>query len=541
MKKTLIINIGNSIIHIEEDAYELLTSYLNEIKMHFTKNADDFEIVTDIENRIAEMLAEILATAQKQVIELADVEKVMAQMGSVQDFQTEEEDQEEAPKSTHQSAPYEGERKLFRDTDDGVIAGVCAGLGHYLNIETRWVRLAAFLSIFLSGAGILAYIILWVVMPRAITRSEKMAMKGEATNLYGYKKSFEDELAIFNEKMKSANEHFKPLMKNSGNFITELIRVIGTFINGSAKIIIKFIAGVLIICGFLTLLSLIICLAGFIGFWDADMYKFPFSVINEGFRTEILFAAFITVFVPVLALILFAIRIVFNRKAINKTVSFALLIIWLVGVSVSVYYTTKILSEFKEHAELVQSNELKIYPTYVVDVDKGMEFSQEDSLAYHIKEFDFGNRVIVDNDNDHPFRTPRNVRIEIEKSENGKTSMVQTYESQGKTFPIALRNAQNIDYKYTQKDSLLTLSPRLRLKKESIWRNQEVKITLKVPVGTKLLLNNNIYNYLNFYYYSCSNDDNKESNYKEWIMTEDGLKCKSELEENNLLPHPNNP
>ena len=81
MKKTLIINIGNSIIHIEEDAYEILTTYLNEIKMHFTKNADDFEIVTDIENRIAEMFAEILAAGQKQVIELADVEGVMGVIG----------------------------------------------------------------------------------------------------------------------------------------------------------------------------------------------------------------------------------------------------------------------------------------------------------------------------------------------------------------------------------------------------------------------------------------------------------------------------
>ena len=236
-------------------------------------------------------------------------------------------------------------------------------------------------------------------------------------------------------------------------------------------------------------------------------------------------------FIPVLAFVLFAVRVAFNKKAINKTVSFALLIIWLIGVSSTVYYATKISSEFKEHAELVQSNELKNYPTYVIDVDKGMEFTSEDSLAYNIKELDFGNRVIVDDNDDHPFRVPRNVRIEIEKSDNGKTLMVQTYESQGKTFPIALRNAQNINYKYTQKDSLLTLSPRLRLKRESIWRNQEVHISLKVPVGTRLLLNNSIYNYLQFNYYSCSNEENSDGDYREWIMTEEGLKCKSELDQ----------
>ncbi|RZL45338.1 MAG: PspC domain-containing protein [Pedobacter sp.] len=134
MKKTIIINIGNSIIHIEEDAYEILTAYLNEIKQHFAKNADDFEIVTDIENRIAEMFAEILEAGKKQVIEITDVQNVIAQMGSVKDFIGEEE--EETPKA-QQHVNYEGAKKLYRDTDDGVIAGVCAGLGHYLNIEAR--------------------------------------------------------------------------------------------------------------------------------------------------------------------------------------------------------------------------------------------------------------------------------------------------------------------------------------------------------------------------------------------------------------------
>lgn len=528
MKKTIIINIGNSIIHIEEDAYEILTTYLNEIKQHFAKNADDFEIVTDIENRIAEMFGEMLQTGQKQVIELADVESVIAQMGRVQDFQTEE---EEAPAA----APFNqfaADKKLYRDTDEGVIAGVCAGLGHYLNIEARWVRLIAFLLIFLGGTGILAYLILWIATPRAISRSERMEMKGEATNLYGYQRSFDEELAAFTANMKSANEKFRPMVKRSGNLITELVNAIGRLLGTTGVLIMKLIAGAFIVCGFGMLIGLIICLAAFLGFWDSNAYDyFPFSVINEGFRNEIVLSAFVTAFIPILAFILFAIRVAFNKTAINKTLSFSLLIIWLCGAAATVYFTAKITSEFQEHAELVQTTELKAYPTYVIDVDKSMAFSKQDSLAYQINEIDLGNRVIVDDNDDHPFRIPRNVRIEILKSDNNKTTMVQTYESQGKTFAIALKNAQNINYKYTQKDSLISLSPRLHLKNESVWRNQEVHITLKVPVGTRLMLNNNIYNYLQFYYYSCNTDNNYDSPYREWIMTEEGLKCKSELEQ----------
>jgi len=143
--KNFFIGIDVSKLHFEEEAYEILMAYLNEIKQHFAKSADDFEIVKDIENRIAEMFAEILGKGQKQVIDVADVKGVIAQMGSVQDFVN---DEEEEVKTETFYANYNGIKKLYRDTDEGVIAGVCAGLGHYLNIGSRWLRLAFFLLAF---------------------------------------------------------------------------------------------------------------------------------------------------------------------------------------------------------------------------------------------------------------------------------------------------------------------------------------------------------------------------------------------------------
>ncbi|MES2417129.1 MAG: PspC domain-containing protein [Bacteroidota bacterium] len=533
MKKTIIINIGNSIIHIEEDAYEILTNYLNEIKQHFAKNADDFEIVTDIENRIAEMFAELLQAQQVQVITLIDVESVIAQMGRVQDFQT---DEEEEPAQQNYST-YTGDKKLFRDTDEGIVAGVCAGLGHYLSIEARWVRVIAFCCIFLGGAGILAYLILWIAIPRAVTRSEKMEMKGESTNLYGYKRNFEEELAAFKERMQSANEHIGPMVKRSGNFVAEIVSATGRALNALGRAISKIIAGFIVVFGFAFLISLIVCLAAFLGFWDTDAYRyFPLSIINQDYRSTLVFSAFIILFIPVLALVLFSIRVAFNKNAINKSLSFGLLIVWLVGVSVGVYYTAKISSEFKEHAEMVQSTPLLPFPVYTIEADNGMVLSKEDSVDYQIDRDGFQNRIIVDDSDDHPFRVPRNVHIDIEKGEAGKPMMIETFEAQGKTFNIALQNAKNINYKFTQEESKLTFSPRLLLKNEGNWRNQEVHLTFKVPVGTRLMINDNLYQYLYFNHYSCNTDENQNGQYKEWVMTDDGLKCKAEL--NNPTQNP---
>jgi hypothetical protein len=74
MNKTIIINISGVIFHIEEDAYEILKTYMNEVKQHFASYKDNFEIITDIENRIAEMFSDLMVKENKQVIVLSDVD-----------------------------------------------------------------------------------------------------------------------------------------------------------------------------------------------------------------------------------------------------------------------------------------------------------------------------------------------------------------------------------------------------------------------------------------------------------------------------------
>src|SRR5690606_6511213 len=145
------------------------------------------------------------------------------------------------------------------------------------------------------------------------------------------------------ENMKYANEQFRPIVKHSGNFITNLIKGIGKMIAGIWRFFLKIFAALVIVFGFGLLVCLIACLAAFLGLWDSNAYDyFPFSIINVSFRNELVLAAFITVFIPVLTLVLLALRTAFKKVVVNRTVYFTLLIIWLVGVSLSVYYAVKI-------------------------------------------------------------------------------------------------------------------------------------------------------------------------------------------------------
>ncbi|WP_410222173.1 PspC domain-containing protein [Pedobacter sp.] len=529
MNKTIIINIGNSIIHIEEEAYEVLTKYLNEIKQHFAKTADDFEIVKDIENRIAEMFAEILAKKQNQVIEMADVQDVIAQMGSVKDFS----DESEEPEQTYHYEQFVGIKKLYRDTYEGVFAGVCSGLGHYFNIEARWIRLIFFLLAFAGGTGLLAYLILWIAMPRATTRSERMEMKGEATNLYGYKRSFEEELAAIKANMRSAGDQFRPLAQSSGNVITQMFRGIGKLIGAMGTLLGRIIAWFIVVFGFCALLGLIIALGALMGFWSDHIYSdFPFNIINSPFKGEFVLSAFVTAFVPLLALVLFAVKTINQRLQISKYVWFAMLVVWLIGAATVSFNVARIVSEFQEEAEIAQKTELKAFPSYTIAVNPNMVFSKKDSVDFNLKDYASGSNIVIDNFDEGPFRSPRNVRVEFDKSEDGKVSIMRSYKSNGKTFRNALENAQNMEYKYIIADSLITLNPRAILKEHAVWRDQNVVLTIKVPVGTKININDNLYRYLKFYYY-CHGNDNEYNTYRTWIMTEEGLKCKYDVDHAN--------
>lgn len=61
------------------------------------------------------------------------------------------------------------EKKLYRDESRKVIAGVCAGLADYFGIDVTIVRLLFVLTLIYHGGGTLAYIVLWIVMPRKAT------------------------------------------------------------------------------------------------------------------------------------------------------------------------------------------------------------------------------------------------------------------------------------------------------------------------------------------------------------------------------------
>jgi phage shock protein PspC (stress-responsive transcriptional regulator) len=221
MNKIITINLGGIAIDIEEDAYEMLRSYLLKVKNHFKGTENGAEIVEDIEARIAEMLFEKLKD-KKVSINTSDVESVVTVMGQPSDF-------EENDESEQYYVPNTGQQKrLFRDPDGAILGGVCSGLAKFFNIEVTIMRIIWLVLFFVFGTGFIIYIILWAIIPKANTAAEKLQMTGEVPNIENIKNTIRDEAnqAYTTLKKKANSAEVKALRNDLENFLMKLFRFV---------------------------------------------------------------------------------------------------------------------------------------------------------------------------------------------------------------------------------------------------------------------------------------------------------------------------
>jgi phage shock protein PspC (stress-responsive transcriptional regulator) len=167
MNKTLTFNLNGFVFTIEESGYALLKNYLDEIKAYFLRQTDGLEIVTEIEARIAEKFQFQLQKDKRALLYEADVVQIMAEMGSVADFEAfaEEEQPDEAGEFEYTQQPY---GRLYRSTNNRVLAGVANGLADYLQADPSLVRLLFILTtLFFAGFGLILYLVLWIAVPES--------------------------------------------------------------------------------------------------------------------------------------------------------------------------------------------------------------------------------------------------------------------------------------------------------------------------------------------------------------------------------------
>jgi phage shock protein PspC (stress-responsive transcriptional regulator) len=179
MNEVTRIHLGRQPFTVSVEAHRELKAYLAAIE----KQVSDKDVVQEVELRISELLAERGITGDKVVLP-ADVDYLKQQLGNPRDFS----DDEEAPEAAKPENKIN--KRLFRDTDNALVAGVAAGFAAYTGLDVVLVRLLfVLLTIFSVGFGLVLYILLWLIVPPAETTSEKLQMQGKSVTLEALKDS----------------------------------------------------------------------------------------------------------------------------------------------------------------------------------------------------------------------------------------------------------------------------------------------------------------------------------------------------------------
>ncbi len=327
MKKTINISLGKVSFQIEEDAYQRLDKYLTDIKSHFSvyqNPTEAEEIVNDIENRMAEHFLEKLNGST--IIQLPLVEELIKVIGNPDQLSGEE--KTDAPKTNREFKALG--KKLYRNPDDAIIAGVCSGLAAFIgNVDPVWVRLIFAVSILAGGFGVLIYIILWIIVPAAKSDPEKIQMRGEPVNLKNLEDIVKERVDEFkqrdNSKVKkiisapflAIGAIIQALVKFGGRLFTIIIKIIGVFISFGSIIL---------------LVGLMILGVGMIINTGSPYFDFPFKEIAIGwpYYTGVI-SGFFILFVPLMFLTLLGTSLVGGKSNFGKMNTIGLISIWIIA------------------------------------------------------------------------------------------------------------------------------------------------------------------------------------------------------------------
>ncbi len=318
MKKTLNLSIGGALFSVEEDAFEKLDSYIGQIRTHFEGNPDRDEILADIEGRIAEKFSE----KNNPIITIADVNVVIEAMGTIDQFETENSESGESAKIT---------KKLYRDHDTAIIAGVSSGLGYYFDVNPLIFRFLFLISIFLGGTGVIVYAILWILVPEAKTPSQKLSMRGSKVTISAMADILKEKI----NEMKSPRD--KNLFAKILAIPLDILRALVHFIQKAIFPSIRVLLGAIILIGSLTLAVGATIAASFSIFGISSTFiEGPLLATLQSPLAHLLSVAlYIVVLIPLILIGALGVRFISKKSPIGKVSTISLLGAWFIAIAIS--------------------------------------------------------------------------------------------------------------------------------------------------------------------------------------------------------------
>ncbi|MEM1259952.1 MAG: PspC domain-containing protein [Bacteroidota bacterium] len=526
MNKTVNINLANTFFHIDEEAYNKLRRYLEAIKRSFSGTAGSDEIIADIEARIAELFSEKMEH-ERQVITQKEVDAVINVMGQPEDYMVDEDIFEDEPISKSKRATSTSRvKKLYRDTETKYIGGVCAGLEYYLGFDALWIRLIFILLAVFTGFGLIAYILLWILVPEASTTSQKLDMRGEPINISNIERKVKEGFDDVADKVKNVDyEQVGNKVKSSSKTFFDTIGDIFMFL---FKVFGKFIGILLIVIGAATLIGLFV---GLVTVGVIDVVHFPgvdfYDIVNTTGAPVWLVSIllFFTIGIPFFFVLYLGLKILVNNlKSIGNIAKFSLLGLWLLSIGILIALGVR---QAAAHAFTGTTTINEAFALEQATDTILIRMNSAESIDYDNR-FNFDDLAMVYDEDGTALLYSEDVRFDIKKSADSILRLKIKKDADGSSFEEARERSSNIDYGYAFSTNELVLNDFLTSDISEKIRNQEVRNIVYIPEGSVLKFDESAKGSIGR---STKNDKDLYRNdivdYL-WVMGSDGeLKCQN--------------
>jgi len=391
-------------------------------------------------------------------------------------------------------------KKLFRNPDDKVLGGVASGIAAYFGADPTVFRLLFVLTIFFGGAGLIIYIVLWIITPQALTLTDRMQMKGEPVTLSNIESSVKKNFSVSQSGEESTL--LKAVLfpfRLVAVIFTNLGRALGpflVFLGDAARVLF----GLLLVgVGGSILLAILLTSGITLGMATMEPYfwgvNIPMEVVRNSFSGAGLVFAIIALLMPALALVISGISIIARRRLISAAVIWTGVGIWFVSLIGLAATIPPVVMDFREEAQYTDTEDLAVTgETSILRLTGYPEYDDSQVALF-----------LTGHDED---------QFELQKS----------FQARGSSRKRAVENARLVTYDVLVEDSTISFPPIYTFKEGAKFRAQELDLTLRIPYNRPFQMEQNLTEILRntLYRYGYRRYDLPGNTF---IFTPEGLEC----------------
>ncbi|MGV3612078.1 MAG: PspC domain-containing protein [Fluviicola sp.] len=473
MKKTLSIHLGRQLFVIEEDAYDRLQAYLKKLEASLASESGVTEIIEDIEMRFAELLTQYLAET-RQVITIGDVEKAIASLGEPEEITEETEQPKQQTQANYDST---GQKRMYRDVDNGMLGGLASGFAAYLGVDPVIIRIIFVIFLFM-GFGFILYVILWVIIPSAKTPSERLQMRGKPVNIDTLKEEFEktadrlkDDTINAANKFKNNNQH---LTSQAAKVLRLIGKMFGVFLIGSA--LIWLITFSLIVSGIVD----VVPMTGDQTFGSLYEFLQLVSPVNKAFSL-IWMGILLVGFAGPLLSIAIGVRLIISKVNRYYKLNFILLpVIIVIGIFLGIIGGINSARDYEVYSWHPKQH-LTIHTDQLIVEDLPLMINnQRIESSGGINFISIRNGQILEH----------GINLSYKQSNDSLFHVSQAFKAHGIDIPAAQQRSMHIKHELKIEGNKLFISPYYFFPASDGLRDQEIKVVIEVPKGKKLFIKN---------------------------------------------------